>query len=164
MDKLLAIAEEDWHGLCFVNLVEFDMVYGHRNDAVGYAQALNRFDQRLGDLLPLLHENDVLMITADHGCDPATPSTDHSREYVPLLVWGHLIPPGLATGTRATFADAGATVTALLGVATRTAGKKSVLIDSALIPHRKKRNTRPASNSERCCWFWQNLTLVRRSR
>jgi phosphopentomutase len=123
MDKLLAIAEEDWHGLCFVNLVEFDMVYGHRNDAVGYAQALNRFDQRLGDLLPLLHENDVLMITADHGCDPATPSTDHSREYVPLLVWGHLIPPGLATGTRATFADAGATVTALLGVATRTAGK-----------------------------------------
>ena len=123
MDKVLAIATEDWQGLCFVNLVEFDMVYGHRNNAVGYAQALNRFDERLDDLLPLLQEDDVLMITADHGCDPASPSTDHSREYVPLLIWGHPVPPGLAKGTRTTFADAGATAAALLGVESRTDGE-----------------------------------------
>lgn len=123
MDKLLAIAAEDWQGLCFVNLVEFDMVYGHRNDAVGYAQALNRFDSRLGNLLPMLREDDVLMITADHGCDPASPSTDHSREYVPLLIWGQKVPPGLNKGTRKTFADAGATAAALLGIATKTDGQ-----------------------------------------
>ena len=76
MDKLLTIAAEDWQGLCFVNLVEFDMVYGHRNDAAGYALALNRFDERLDELLLLLHEDDVLMITADHGCDPASVSTE----------------------------------------------------------------------------------------
>lgn len=122
-DKLLAIAAEDWQGLCFVNLVEFDMVYGHRNDAVGYAQALNRFDSRLGNLLPMLREDDVLMITADHGCDPASPSTDHSREYVPLLIWGQKVPPGLNKGTRKTFADAGATAAALLGIATKTDGQ-----------------------------------------
>lgn len=123
MDKLLSIAAEDWQGLCFVNLVEFDMVYGHRNDAVGYAQALNRFDSRLGNLLPMLREDDVLMITADHGCDPASPSTDHSREYVPLLIWGQKVPPGLNKGTRKTFADAGATAAALLGIATKTDGQ-----------------------------------------
>ena len=80
--------ESDFHGLCFANFVDFDMVYGHRNDAVGYAEALNRFDEWLGGFLPKLHREDLLIITADHGCDPGTPSTDHSREYVPLLVYG----------------------------------------------------------------------------
>jgi len=123
MDKLLTVAGEEWQGFCFTNLVEFDMVYGHRNDAVGYAEALNRFDLRLAELLPLLRPDDVLMITADHGCDPATDSTDHSREYVPFLVYGDTITPGVNAGTRSSFADAGATVTALLGVTTQTDGQ-----------------------------------------
>ena len=86
MDKAIAFAQKDFSGLCFINLVDFDMVYGHRNDIDGYAQALTDFDVRLGELMPLLRDGDLLVITADHGCDPSTPSTDHSREYVPLLV------------------------------------------------------------------------------
>lgn len=78
----------DFHGLCFTNLVDFDMLYGHRNDVEGYTNALNRFDEWLGGFLEKMRKDDVLMITADHGCDPSTPSTDHSREYVPLLVFG----------------------------------------------------------------------------
>ena len=87
MDKTLAFADKDFSGLCFVNLVDFDMVYGHRNDIDGYAQALSDFDVRLGELLEKLGEDDLLIITADHGCDPSTPSTDHSREYVPVLIY-----------------------------------------------------------------------------
>lgn len=86
MDVTLSIANRDFCGLCFVNLVDFDMVYGHRNDAEGYTNAINEFDVRLGELLPKLRDDDMLIITADHGCDPSTPSTDHSREYVPLLI------------------------------------------------------------------------------
>ncbi len=86
MDLTLAIADRAFCGLCFVNLVDFDMVYGHRNDIDGYTKAINEFDIRLGELLEKLGEDDMLIITADHGCDPSTPSTDHSREYVPLLV------------------------------------------------------------------------------
>jgi phosphopentomutase len=87
MDKALAFADKDFCGLCFVNLVDFDMVFGHRNNIDGYAQALTDFDVRLGELLEKLGEDDLLIITADHGCDPATPSTDHSREYVPVLIY-----------------------------------------------------------------------------
>lgn len=116
MDKTIAHAKADFHGICFVNLVDFDMLYGHRNDVVGYTEALNRFDKRLGELLPLLREDDVLMITADHGCDPAAPSTDHSREYVPLLVYGKEIKAGVDLGTRPTFADIGKTAADLLNV------------------------------------------------
>jgi phosphopentomutase len=86
--------ESDFRGLCFANFVDFDMVYGHRNDAVGYAEALNRFDEWLGGFLPKLRAEDLLIITADHGCDPGTPSTDHSREYVPLLIYGADNKPG----------------------------------------------------------------------
>ncbi len=86
MDVTLSIADRDFTGLCFVNLVDFDMVYGHRNDADGYTNAINEFDVRLGELLEKLGDDDMLIITADHGCDPSTPSTDHSREYVPLLI------------------------------------------------------------------------------
>ncbi len=86
MDVTLDIADKDFCGLCFVNLVDFDMVYGHRNDAEGYARAINDFDIHLGELLKKLRDDDMLIITADHGCDPSTPSTDHSREYVPLLI------------------------------------------------------------------------------
>ncbi len=116
MDKTIAHAKEDFHGVCFVNLVDFDMVYGHRNNVPGYTEALNQADRRLGELLPLLGDEDVLMITADHGCDPSTPSTDHSREYTPLLVYGKRIRAGVNLGTRPTFSDIGETAAALLGV------------------------------------------------
>jgi phosphopentomutase len=96
------------------------MVYGHRNNAAGYATALTEFDRRLGEFLPRMRENDILIITADHGCDPATPSTDHSREYTPMLACGAqgstLVKEGVNLGTRASFADIGATVLDFLGV------------------------------------------------
>ncbi len=110
MDKTLSIAKRDFNGLCFINLVDFDMVYGHRNNVEGYARAMTAFDKRLGELLPLLRDDDLLIITADHGCDPATPSTDHSRECTPMLAYGKKIKQGVNLGTRDTFADIGATV------------------------------------------------------
>ena len=88
MKKTEKFAKQDWKGFCFVNLMDFDMSYGHRNDVEGYTNALNEFDKWLGDFIPQLRDNDILMITADHGCDPVTPSTDHSREYTPLLICG----------------------------------------------------------------------------
>lgn len=94
MARTAQLAKRAFHGLCFVNLVDFDMVYGHRNDVDGYAAALTAFDRWLADFLPLLGKEDVLLITADHGCDPAYPGTDHTREMVPLLVYGHGIEPG----------------------------------------------------------------------
>lgn len=107
--------KESFKGLVFTNLVDFDMIYGHRNDAVGYANALMYFDERLPEIMDNLKNDDVLIITADHGCDPTTPSTDHSREYVPLLVYGKEIKRGVNLGTRSTFADISATVLELLG-------------------------------------------------
>ena len=115
MERVMQLAQEAFHGLCFLNLVDFDMLYGHRNDVDGYAAALTAFDRWLAGFLPQLGAEDVLMITADHGCDPATPSTDHSREYTPLLVYGAKIAP-VPLGTRASFADIGKTVLELLGV------------------------------------------------
>ena len=103
-------------GLVFTNLVDFDTQYGHRNDPAGYAANLERFDARLARLLPTLRERDLLIITADHGNDPTTPSTDHAREYVPLFVVGKLVKPGVDLGTRATFADLGQTVAEIFGV------------------------------------------------
>ena len=117
----LQMAGEVFDGLCFVNLVDFDMLYGHRNDAEGYAAALNVFDDFLGGLLPMMRQYDLLIVTADHGCDPATPSTDHSREYVPLLVYGQKIN-AVPLGTRTTFADVAATVAAWHGVPYTLAG------------------------------------------
>lgn len=100
----------DFEGLCFVNFVDFDMKYGHRNDVDGYAKAMTELDVFLKEALALLCEDDLLIITADHGCDPATPSTDHSREYTPLLVCGKTAVAGKNLGTRASFSDIGATV------------------------------------------------------
>lgn len=94
MQKTIEYAKRDFNGICFTNLVDFDMLYGHRNNVDGYANALSEFDSWLDEFLPLLREDDILMITADHGCDPAyTVSTDHSREYVPLLIYGNKITP-----------------------------------------------------------------------
>ena len=92
MEKTMELLGCDFHGLCFVNLVDFDMKYGHRQDAVGYANALNEFDAWLGKAIPLLRDDDALIITADHGCDPTDNSTDHTREYVPCFVYGKDIP------------------------------------------------------------------------
>lgn len=115
MNKTAEIAKRDFNGLCFVNLVDFDSKYGHRNDVAGYAKAMSEFDAWLSGFLGALKENDVLIITADHGCDPSTPSTDHSREYTPMLIYGDKIKSGINLGTRATFADIGATVCEILG-------------------------------------------------
>jgi phosphopentomutase len=103
-------------GLIFANLVDFDTQYGHRNDPAGYAANLERFDRRLTDVLPLLREDDLLIVTADHGNDPTTPSTDHSREYVPLIVAGPRVRANADLGTRRTFADLGQTLADIFGV------------------------------------------------
>jgi len=109
-------------GLIFANLVQFDMDWGHRNDPHGFARGLTYFDHRLKEILERLKPADILFITADHGCDPTTQSTDHSREYVPLLVYGELVRPGIDLGTRATFADLGATAAEYLQVQPPPAG------------------------------------------
>ncbi len=116
MDQTLAYMDRVERGLIFTNLVDFDMVYGHRNNAEGYARALEEVDARLPEFQARLRPGDVLILTADHGCDPTTPSTDHSREYVPLLVAGPGIRAGVDLGTRPTFADLGATVAEFFGV------------------------------------------------
>ncbi len=116
IDRTLEWMKEEFEGLCFTNLVDFDMVYGHRNDVDGYAKALTYFDERLPELVAELKEDDLLIITADHGCDPTTVSTDHSREYVGLVVIGPKVKAGVNLGTRESFADTGATILEYLGV------------------------------------------------
>jgi phosphopentomutase len=114
---------DDGPGLVLANLVDFDMLYGHRNDAPGFARALCEFDDALPDLLAALGTEDLLVITADHGNDPTTSGTDHTREYVPLLVYGPGLAAGRDLGTRSTFADAGATIAAHLGLPPLRRGK-----------------------------------------
>ena len=109
-------------GLIFTNLVDFDTVYGHRNDVTGYAANLESFDGALAGLLPQLRTGDLLIVTADHGNDPTTPSTDHSREYVPLLVTGPRVRPGVNLGTRSTFADLGQTLAEFFGLGSLSSG------------------------------------------
>ena len=116
MDAIQHEAGKLDRGLIFANLVDFDTLYGHRNDPAGYAANLERFDARLTKLLPLLHGDDLLIVTADHGNDPTTPSTDHSREYVPVFAWGEHVKRGEDLGTRATFADLGQTIADVFGV------------------------------------------------
>ena len=115
MNQTLAIQREEFEGLCFVNLVDFDMLYGHRNDIDGYAAAATVFDRQLGDFMENMESTDVLMITADHGCDPGFPGTDHSRECVPLLIYGNPVK-GVNMGTRSTFADVAAKVLDMFGL------------------------------------------------
>ena len=117
MDRLVESMHDEQQGLIFANLVDFDAQYGHRNDVAGYAANLERFDERLGPVLDALKPEDLLIVTADHGNDPSTPSTDHSREYVPLMLAGRRVRRGHAIGTRATFADLGQTLATNFGVA-----------------------------------------------
>ena len=123
INKTLEIMDRDFEGLCFVNLVDFDMLYGHRNDVDGYAKALTYFDDKLGEICGKLRSEDILIITADHGCDPTTASTDHSREYTPMIIYGKGIKPGVNLGTRKGFADTGATVLEYLGIEEKNKGK-----------------------------------------
>jgi phosphopentomutase len=116
MDEIEAAMTATTDGLIFANLVDFDTVYGHRNEVRGYAENLERFDVRLARLLPRLGDRDVLIVTADHGNDPTTPSTDHSREHVPVFAWGASIRPAVDVGVRRTFADLGQTLAELFGV------------------------------------------------
>ena len=116
VDAIERAIETAGPGLVFTNLVDFDTLYGHRNDPAGYAANLERFDARLARLLPALRERDLLIITADHGNDPTTPSTDHAREHVPLFVVGKPVRPGTDLGVRPTFADLGQTVAEIFGV------------------------------------------------
>lgn len=123
VDKTLEYMKTDKTGFIFTNLVDFDMKFGHRNDVKGYANALMEFDKRLPELIDALGEEDVIIITADHGCDPTTEGTDHSREYVPLLVYGKNIKEKVNLGTRKSFCDIGKTVLDLLDIKNELKGE-----------------------------------------
>ena len=122
MRKTTVLLAEDFTGLAFINLVDGDMIYGHRRDIPGYARAMQEFDDWLTDFLPAMHADDVLMITADHGCDPGAAGSDHTREYVPLLIYGKQIAP-INLGTYPTFAMIGATVADMFGAQLTTKGE-----------------------------------------
>ena len=115
IEKTLKALDTDFNGLCFVNLVDFDMLYGHRQDINGYAKALTEFDRYLPEITSKMRDDDILVITADHGCDPGDDSTDHTREYTPLIVYGKSVKP-INLGTRKTFADIAATLAEYLDV------------------------------------------------
>lgn len=123
INKTLEIMDRDFEGLCFVNLVDFDMLYGHRNDVGGYAEALSFFDKSLEKILKKLRDDDILIITADHGCDPTTSSTDHSREYTPMIIYGKNIKNGINLHTRIGFYDTGATILDYLRIDEKIRGK-----------------------------------------
>ena len=123
MDKTIAFAKSDFKGLCFTNLVDFDTVYGHRNDYIGYARAVAEFDVKLGELIKVLRSDDILIITADHGCDPKTEGTDHTREHTPMIIFGANIKQGVNLKTRDSFADIASTVLDAFGIDERLDGK-----------------------------------------
>ncbi len=123
VDMTLEYMASDKKGLIFTNLVDFDMLFGHRNDVAGYAEALMELDARIPEIQNAMKDTDVLIITADHGCDPTTDSTDHSREHIPILIYGKNIKEGVNIGTRNGFCDIGATVLELLGLPPEVEGK-----------------------------------------
>lgn len=122
MEKTIQLQDKDFNGLCFVNLVDFDMLYGHRNDIEGYAKATTVFDKQLGTFMERMQPQDILMITADHGCDPGFKGTDHSRECVPFLAYGEQVKKGVNMGTRKTFSDIAATILDIFGIDSRLDG------------------------------------------
>jgi phosphopentomutase len=137
LEKLSTAMVETPAGLIFINLVDCDAAYGHRNDIAGYAANLERIDAHLGRLLPSLREADLLVVTADHGNDPSTPSTDHSREYVPVLLTGPGVRSGTDLGTRATFADLGQTIAENFGVESLAHGTSFLeeIVEDAVVEH-----------------------------
>ncbi len=123
VDRTIAVLKEDFHGLVFTNLVDFDMLFGHRRDPIGYGKAIEEFDARLPEIIDTLKEDDLLILTADHGNDPTHTGTDHTREYVPLLVFTKSVKEGMDLGIRGSFADLGATVAEIFGVTIPEYGK-----------------------------------------
>ena len=119
MDSLIGFMKRDFEGLCFTNLVDTDSVYGHRNDPVGFAGALEAFDARLKEMQALMREGDLMILTADHGCDPCDISTDHTREYIPIMAWTPGMRDAVNLGTRETYADIAATCAEWLGLPER---------------------------------------------
>jgi phosphopentomutase len=145
MDEVLRALGAFDRGFIFANLVDFDTVYGHRNDVKGYAENLERFDSRLAELLTRLRPADVLIVTADHGNDPSTPSTDHSREYVPVFVTGDRVQSGVDLGVRRTFADLGQTVAGVFGVGPLRHGTSflnEILLTAGSAEREKREKTR----------------------
>ena len=131
IERTLEYLDRDFEGLCFVNLVDYDMLYGHRRDVDGYAKALTFFDEKLPEMMSKMKPDDILMITADHGCDPAySATTDHTREYTPFIMYGQNVTP-MNYGTRKTFADIGATVLQYFGIAPAFAGEDMLKADAA---------------------------------
>ncbi len=122
MERTIDIADADFEGLCYVNLVDTDMIYGHRRDIPGYTKALNTADRQFGELMQKMGPDDMLMITADHGCDPGYKGTDHTREDIPCLIWGPSLRKGADLGTRDTFADMAATIADYFGIEYRGDG------------------------------------------
>jgi phosphopentomutase len=133
MDRLEETMRDTDEGLLFANIVDFDVLYGHRNDVNGYAANLEYFDARLARVLAIVRDSDLLIVSADHGNDPTTPSTDHSREYVPLLVSGQRVRAGRDIGTRPTFADLGQTLAANFGTAALPHGTS--FLEQILVEH-----------------------------
>ncbi len=123
MEKTIEMLSKDFNGLCFINLVDFDMVYGHRNDIEGYAKAATAFDAQLKTFIKGMRDSDIVMLTADHGCDPGFKGTDHSREYTPFLAYGKNIRKNVNLGTRSSFADIAATIQDIFNVPCETAGE-----------------------------------------
>ena len=123
MERTLSEMDKDFEGLCFVNLVDFDMLYGHRNDIEGYTNALNQFDVQSGQMMEKMREDDLLIITADHGCDPGFKGTDHSREFVPCLCYGHKMKKGINLGLRGTFSDIAHTIAEFLSISYQGSGE-----------------------------------------
>ena len=123
VDKTLEYMDTVKEGLIFTNLVDFDMLYGHRNDAKGYGKAIEEFNDRLQEIYAKMTDEDMLILTADHGCDPTTASTDHSREYIPILVYGKNLKGNVNLGTRETFADIGKTILDFFNVENELVGK-----------------------------------------
>lgn len=138
MNITISMQDRDFEGLCFTNLVDFDMTYGHRNDVPGYARAMTEFDLQLGEFMERMRDEDLLIITADHGCDPGTPSTDHSREYVPMVMYGKHVKAGTNLSTRKSFSDIAATVLEYFGVGQEdmsgTSFLPETLSESAFLP------------------------------
>jgi phosphopentomutase len=122
MVRTIDIADADFEGLCYVNLVDTDMIYGHRRDIAGYTKALNTADRQFGELMAKMRPDDMLVVTADHGCDPGYKGTDHTREDIPCLIWGPSLKKGVDIGTRDTFADMAATIADYLGIEYRGDG------------------------------------------
>lgn len=131
IEKTITEIKQDSEGLIFTNLVDFDMLYGHRNNIEGYARALEYFDNKLPQIFESMKDDDILIITADHGNDPSTPSTDHSREYIPILIYGKKVKKGINIGTRKTYSDIGATILDYLNLPKTEYGesfKKDIII------------------------------------